>query len=206
MSLCKPGRRELTQATSAWGSRDEEGGSLPSFWDPSRLYAALDKITTGGKAVCRPRQPLEGCPDHARAWVLEGEVEEGLEVVLLAIGRPKESHSCFRLSPTTAVLAETPSSSRTLGVRGCCWDLSAVLEELTPFSMMEPGRGQWGSSYSPHSPVTRSGVKGGVGGSKKQTKKALGTADSDGIFSLPGPLDCLLQLPCPGCCAHGRHN
>lgn len=208
MSLCRPGRRELTQATSAWGSRDEEGGSLPPFWDPSRLYAALDKITTGGKAVCRPRQPLEGCPDHVRAWALEGEVEEGLEVVLLATGRPKESHSCFRLSPTTAVLAETPSSSWTLEVSGCCWDLSAVLEELTPFSMMEPGRGQWGLSYSQPSPMSRSGVKGKK--SKKQTnKKALGTADSGGIFYLPGSLDCLFQLPCPGwwaAVAHGRHQ
>lgn len=137
MSLCRPGRRELTQATSAWGSKDEEG-SLPPFWDPSRLYAALDKITTGGRAVCR----LRGCPDHERAWALEDEDEEGLEVVLLAIGGPKESHSCFRSSPAMAVPVEIPSSSRTLvvGVRGCCWGLPAVLEELTPFSMMEPGR------------------------------------------------------------------
>lgn len=167
MSLCKPGRRELTQATSAWGSRDEEGGSLPLFWDPSRLYAALDKITTGGRAVCRPGQPREGCPDHARAWALEDEDEEGLEVVLLATGRPMESHSCFRLSPAAAVLAETPSSSRTLGmglwkvgVRGCCWDLSAVLEELTPFSMMEPGRGQRNSSNSRRALMSRSAGKG----------------------------------------------
>jgi hypothetical protein len=88
-------------------------------------------------------------------------------VVLLAIKGPRESHSCFRVSPALAVLAETPSSSPTLvtglwklEVRDCFWDLSAVLEELTPFSMMEPEREWMALTHTHTSPMPREGGRG----------------------------------------------
>lgn len=79
---------------------------------------------------------------HRNVWLTEEEDADNLEVVLLAIWFPRESHSCFKVSPVVK-----PSSTELLATfwkfrgAGGFLDLSAALEELTPFSFTEPEKG-----------------------------------------------------------------
>lgn len=166
--------------------------------------------------MCRPLQPWIGCPGHRRArGPEEEEDDEGLEVVLLAMWAPRESHSCFRVSPAPAMPAETPSSSPTLlaglwklGVRDCFWDLSAVLEELTPFSMMEPERTDR-AHPRPLLPMLKCAppgswhLWGGGKGQETSSNMALHTSCRNCARNLPFALLLHAPLPCSPALAFG---
>ena len=100
-----------------------------------------------------------------------------------------------RVSPGPAGPAESPSSSpalgtglRKLGVGGGFWDLSAVLDELTPFSMMEPERGPTRRA------VTAAPAPGEALGSRRRSGFGPPLCPWRPAAPLASP------LPRPGCC------